>query len=100
VGGHSHTKLDEPTVVEGKEPTVIVQAGQYAEHLGKLDVTFDENGVITEYAGQLIATGDKAADPEAAEVLKEFSAQIEEKMNAESGAVALKDLPNPRQDKP
>lgn len=100
VGGHSHTKLDEPTVVEGKEPTVIVQAGQYAEHLGKLDVTFDENGVITEYAGQLIATGDKAADPEAAEALKEFSAQIEEKMNAESGAVALKDLPNPRQDKP
>ena len=100
VGGHSHTKLAEPTVVEGKEPTVIVQAGQYAEHLGKLDVTFDENGVITEYAGQLIATGDKVADPEAAEVLKEFSAQIEEKMNAESGAVALKDLPNPRQDKP
>src|SRR5699024_962169 len=40
VGGHSHTKLEQPVVVEQdangqeKDPTVIVQAGQYAECLG------------------------------------------------------------------
>ncbi|HEY4600818.1 MAG TPA: 5'-nucleotidase C-terminal domain-containing protein [Cerasibacillus sp.] len=99
VGGHSHTKLTEPTVIEGKEPTVIVQAGQYAENLGKLDVTFDENGVITEHSGVLIATEDKADDPEAAEALKEFSDDIEQLKNKPSGAEAKKDLPNPRQEK-
>ena len=52
VGGHSHTQLNEPVVVDKdeagatKDPTVIVQAYQYNEFLGTVDVEFDENGVI------------------------------------------------------
>ncbi|MEI3613733.1 bifunctional metallophosphatase/5'-nucleotidase [Pseudogracilibacillus sp. SO30301A] len=102
VGGHSHTALPEPTVVTAdangneKDPTVIVQAGQYAENLGTLDVTFDENGVITEHAGKLIEVENYEEDSEANGVLKKYKDQIDSVMNEPSGAEALKDLPNPR----
>ena len=48
VGGHSHTQLDEPVVVakdengKEKDPTVIVQAYQYNDFLGTVDVKFDK----------------------------------------------------------
>lgn len=102
VGGHSHTALSTPTLVttdangNEKDPTVIVQAGQYAENLGTLDVTFDENGVITEHAGQLIEVESYEEDSEANGVLKKYKDQIDSVMNEPSGAEALKDLPNPR----
>ena len=57
VGGHSHTKLEKPVVVEkdengaAKEPTIIVHASQYNDFLGTLDVEFDENGVVVGQAG-------------------------------------------------
>ena len=76
VGGHSHTQLDEPVVVDkdenGKEkdPTVIVQAYQYNDYLGTVDVQFDKKGKVIGQAGQLIKIADKAEDPEAAEMLK------------------------------
>ena len=59
VGGHSHTQLDQPVVVDededgaAKDPTVIVQA--YQERLlGTVDVKFDENGVVVGQIGELI----------------------------------------------
>lgn len=43
VGGHSHTQLAQPIVVdENGTPTIIVQAYQYNEYLGTLDVEFDK----------------------------------------------------------
>lgn len=55
VGGHSHTQLDAPEVHHADaEPTLIVQTGEYNEHLGQLDVTFDENGVLATWKGELI----------------------------------------------
>ncbi|MEM5594390.1 metallophosphoesterase [Niallia circulans] len=65
VGGHSHTQLDEPTVIKTdengveKDPTLIVQAYQYAQYLGKLAVEFDENGVVSGHEGQLINASQK-----------------------------------------
>ncbi|SFB11195.1 LPXTG-motif cell wall anchor domain-containing protein [Lentibacillus halodurans] len=116
VGGHSHSELDEPEIVpqeqassqvvmqdeegDAKAPTVIVQAGQYAEHLGTLDVTFDDNGVVTAYEGELLDVGEYAEDPEAAEVLKPYKEAIFDKMTEEIGAVAKQELTNPRQDEP
>jgi 2',3'-cyclic-nucleotide 2'-phosphodiesterase (5'-nucleotidase family) len=71
VGGHSHTKLDAPVVVEKAESTLIVQANEYLKYLGVLDVTFDEKGVITDYAGELkdlnLYTEDAAAKAKVAE---------------------------------
>ena len=102
VGGHSHTELAQPFVVgedekgSKKEPTIIVQAYQYGDYLGTLDVEFDENGEIVGYDGELIDIGEKAEDPAAGELLNTYSAKIEEVQNSETGAVAAKELANPR----
>lgn len=97
VGGHSHTTLAKPVLINDKEqPTIIVQAGQYGDNLGTLDVAFDKNGVVIEHNGELIKIGDKADDPEAAELLKKYSDQIDAIKNEETGAIAVKALENPR----
>lgn len=62
VGGHSHTLLANdiegaagpyPTWVTspGGTKTPIVQAGSYGRYLGRLDVTFDDAGVVTDAKG-------------------------------------------------
>lgn len=82
VGGHSHTQLDKPVVVEkdkngnAKDKTIIVQAYQYSDFLGTLDVEFDENGVVVGHAGELIKTAVKAEDAEAVKLLKPYKDQI------------------------
>lgn len=50
VGGHSHTRLRTPKVVNN---VVIVQAGVDCENLGVLDVTI-ENKRVVKYNGQLL----------------------------------------------
>nr|WP_256371002.1 5'-nucleotidase C-terminal domain-containing protein [Psychrobacillus sp. OK028] len=97
VGGHSHTQLDKPVLVNGNaQPTLIVQAYQYADFLGTLDVTFDKDGVIVEHAGKLIKIADKAEDPAAAELLKKYSSKIDSIKNEPTGATAVNALDNPR----
>lgn len=106
VGGHSHTALAQPHVVETnangeeKDPTVIVQAGANANYLGMLHVTFDEEGVITDYEGELLPLENDEGHPQAQEVLKPYKEQVDQTMNAETGAVAMKELTNPRQNEP
>jgi len=58
VGGHSHTKLEKPEKVGD---TIIVQAGEYAQYLGRLDVTV-EGGKVTTFAGELLPVGADVAD--------------------------------------
>ncbi|WP_312096160.1 5'-nucleotidase C-terminal domain-containing protein [Niallia sp.] len=102
VGGHSHTQLTEPVVVKQdengseKDPTVVVQAYQYSQLLGKLQVEFDENGVVIGQAGQLIDVASKEADSEAAAVLAPYKETIDQLSTQESGAIAKKTLVNPR----
>lgn len=102
VGGHSHTQLTEPVVVNKdekgteKEPTVVVQAYQYSQLLGKLQVEFDGNGVVIGQAGQLIDVASKEEDSEAAAILAPYKEKITELSTQESGAIAKKTLANPR----
>lgn len=102
VGGHSHTQLDKPVVVNKdkngaeKDPTVIVQAYQYSEFLGTLDVNFNKEGKIVSHAGKLIPIKDQTEDPAAAALLKTYSEKIEEIKVKEIGAVAEVELTNPR----
>ena len=57
VGGHTHTKLTEPKVVNG---TVIVQAGAYSEYMGKLELTVDtEADKVTESKYELVSINGK-----------------------------------------
>lgn len=102
VGGHSHTKLDKPVVVnkdligKAKDPTVIVQAYQYSEFLGTLDVEFDKNGKVVKHAGELISVNAKVADAEAKELLLKYSSKIDDLKNEPTGANAENALDNPR----
>ncbi|MGE8203764.1 5'-nucleotidase C-terminal domain-containing protein [Heyndrickxia sp. NPDC080065] len=102
IGGHSHTKLEEPVVInkdkngKKKDPTVIVQAYQYNDYLGTLDVEFDKKGRVIGQSGHLITIADKAEDLEAAEMLKPYAAKISEVRNTPTGATAVKALENPR----
>ncbi|MFD2706331.1 5'-nucleotidase C-terminal domain-containing protein [Salibacterium lacus] len=98
VGSHTHTELSEPDVVEGNsgEPTVIVQASQYGEFLGTLQVGFNDRGVVTEHQGELIEIGEQEENAEAADALAPYASQIEEVQNEESGGIAADPLPNPR----
>jgi 5'-nucleotidase/UDP-sugar diphosphatase len=54
VGGHSHTPLFKPFVVNG---VLIVQAGSYARWLGKLDLNVDtDKDTVAGYYGKLVET--------------------------------------------
>ncbi|AOV08775.1 5'-nucleotidase C-terminal domain-containing protein [Sporosarcina ureilytica] len=91
VGGHTHTKLDEPYVVNGDtEPVLIVQTEEYNKFLGQLDVTFDKDGVITDYNGVLhtVNREDAEIDEEAAELIKEYTDQVTETEKRPTGATA------------
>lgn len=102
VGGHSHTELKEPFVVdtntvgEKKDTTLIVQAYQYTDFLGTLDVEFDEQGVITKHAGQLIKVADFADDAEGLKLLAPFKEKVDAISSAEIGVTLTEELVNPR----
>jgi 5'-nucleotidase / UDP-sugar diphosphatase len=102
IGGHSHTLLETPVLVdenaegEEKDPTIIGQAGEYGGHLGVMDITFDENGTIVDFDGEVKATEDYEADPEAAEMLEPYTEGVEELANEPAGSTVVNELPNPR----
>lgn len=101
VGGHSHTQLDEPVIVNADaEPTIIVQAYQYSNYLGTLDVQFDENGVVVAHEGELIKIDDKAEDAEAAAIIAPYTAKIKEVQTEEIGVTLENALLTPRTSDP
>ncbi|MGA7160033.1 MAG: bifunctional UDP-sugar hydrolase/5'-nucleotidase [Bacteroidota bacterium] len=59
VGGHSHTRLKQPKLING---VIIVQTGAYCENLGVLDLTVD-NKKVTQYNGKLIQLWYDSARP-------------------------------------
>ena len=46
IGGHSHTALREPVIVNGRKP--VVQTGKYGENLGELVITLDGGKLMVE----------------------------------------------------
>ncbi|WP_244951005.1 bifunctional metallophosphatase/5'-nucleotidase [Rummeliibacillus suwonensis] len=104
VGGHSHTQLDQPVIIDkdnhnkAKDSTVIVQAYQYSDFLGTVDVEFDSDGKIVKSDGKLIKINDLPEDPQVATMLKDYSDKVKEISNQSIGAIAESELPNPRTD--
>lgn len=97
VGGHSHTQLAQPIIVdENHTPTIIVQASQYNEYLGTLEVEFDKRGVVVRHEGQLIKIADKVEDKGAAKLLQPYKAKVEQISAQDTGARAVKAFDNPR----
>lgn len=102
VGGHSHTQLDKPVVVDknlggqAKDKTIIVQAYQYNDYLGTLDVTFNPQGVVIAHNGALLKVADYAEDTNAVATLKPFKDKVDAVSKSETGATATVALENPR----
>ncbi|NQX49606.1 S-layer homology domain-containing protein [Paenibacillus tritici] len=80
VGGHSHTKVDNPPtpiVNAGTDKKVlIVQTGEYSQFLGELDVTFDKNGEIKTYQGKLLDVNLFGEDAAAKKILAPIDAEL------------------------
>ncbi|MEM7693489.1 MAG: bifunctional metallophosphatase/5'-nucleotidase [Pseudomonadota bacterium] len=99
VGGHSHTLLsntDEdaagpyPTMVASPDgETPIVQAGAYSKYLGKINVTFDDNGVVTAAVGDtMVVDGSVEKDAETDALVTELAGPLEELRNEVVGEAA------------
>ncbi|MFC7686944.1 5'-nucleotidase C-terminal domain-containing protein [Ureibacillus sp. GCM10028918] len=102
VGGHSHTTLNEPYVVDSKttgkakDTTLIVQAANASNYLGTLDVTFDEEGAVVAYQGELLDLGEFADDQGALNLLQPYKKRVDEVGNAEIKATTTEALVSPR----
>lgn len=100
VGGHSHTLLGNayqaaaegyPVIVENPEgnPVYIVQAGSNDLYLGRLDVTFDAEGVVTAATGDTIFLSRYITpDPALEQIVTELAGPVEELRNTPTGATA------------
>jgi 2',3'-cyclic-nucleotide 2'-phosphodiesterase (5'-nucleotidase family) len=78
VGGHSHTRLDQPEKVAS---TIIVQSGEWAQALGRLEVSC-EDGKVTDYAGALVPCASEVVDDAGiAEIIRTYNKELEEKLS-------------------
>jgi len=96
VGGHTHTALTEPNLVEKEEPTLIVQAGEYNKNLGVLDVEFDYWGTVVAYGGEIIPLKEKAEDAATADLIKPYKEKISTVQNQSIGVTAAVKLEGER----
>ena len=102
VGGHSNTLLSNtsdkaggpyPTWVTSPNGgrTAIVQAYAYGKYLGRLDVTFDDDGAITEAVGEPLLMDGTIAEDDALKTriaaLAAPLAEIRNRVVAEAGAL-------------
>jgi 5'-nucleotidase / UDP-sugar diphosphatase len=75
VGGHSHTRLESPEVVNG---VLIVQTGSNCRNLGRVDLTVAGDSVMA-YNGKLIPlfTKDITPDPTIVALVDSFKTEID-----------------------
>jgi 5'-nucleotidase / UDP-sugar diphosphatase len=99
IGGHSHTELLEPVMVNGRTP--VVQTGKYGENLGELVMTLDGDKLMVDsyklYPIDDSIAGDRTIDDE----IEKFKQTVTAVVFASRGysvdqplAVAPQDLPN------
>ena len=89
IGGHSHTRLFKPKVVNG---VLICQAGSAGEYLGKLDFKFDLNThKVLEYKENLIETKFDSTiyDRNAQELVDNMEAEIKPEMSKVIGVLEV-----------
>ena len=99
IGGHSHTELREPIIVNGRTP--VVQTGKYGKNLGELVITLD-GGNLTVESYRLFPIDDTiAGDRAIAGEIDKFKKTVTEVVFASRGysidqplAVAPQDIPN------
>jgi 5'-nucleotidase/UDP-sugar diphosphatase len=98
IGGHSHTLMSNaytagvrefPIVMEGTDgnPILYAQAGERTIYLGRLNVIFDAEGVLSSWNGDtILLSGYITPDPEMQALMEELSGPIEELRATSTGA--------------
>jgi len=83
VGGHSHTKVLEPAVVNG---VLVVQAWEHFKALGVLDLTV-EHGKVVKYQGRLLEIKPVPGreNPKAKKVVAAYARKVDAKLDAMVG---------------
>ncbi len=82
IGGHSHTILEKPVMVNG---VLITQAGVGSDQIGRFDIIVDDDtNSIVEYQWRLIAIEEGIAEPDTqlAEYIQSFKTVVDQKYNA------------------
>jgi len=84
IGGHDHKTLYPPLVVNG---TIIAQAGEYGQYLGRLDLEIDEaTGEIVRYNDSLIPVYETVSiDPTAQKAAEDEQKRVQEIMQKRVG---------------
>ena len=88
VGGHSHTLLGESEGAAGfypqvllspaDEPVVVVTAYEWGKVLGRVEILFDDRGIVLGAEGEPIPIGEEIEeDPAVAAILSAFAPRIE-----------------------
>ncbi|MED4802502.1 multifunctional 2',3'-cyclic-nucleotide 2'-phosphodiesterase/3'-nucleotidase/5'-nucleotidase [Bacillus atrophaeus] len=88
VGGHSHTLVDKMEVVDNEEPTIVAQAKEYGQYLGRVDLAFDKDGIVQTDKSNLKALPiDETIeeDPDAKKQLGKFKNELEDVKNEKVG---------------
>jgi 5'-nucleotidase / UDP-sugar diphosphatase len=89
IGGHSHTVLEQPAVVNG---ILIVQAGVGTDQIGRLDIVVDDDtNKIVDYSWHLIPIDSNLAkpDPKLETFISNFQDAVDFKYNAVIGKLAV-----------
>jgi 5'-nucleotidase len=99
IGGHSHTALQEPIVVNGRTP--VVQTGKEGQNLGELIISVDGSTLKVESYRLYPIDDSIAGDRTIAEAIDKFKKGVTAAVFASRGysidqplAVAPRDLPN------
>ena len=86
IGGHSHTLLNEPELVNG---VLVVQAGTGTNQIGRFDIEVDDDtNTIVNWAWQLIPIGAGIAEPDTK--LTEFIDSFKDIVDRKYGVVICK----------
>ncbi|QQE73316.1 bifunctional metallophosphatase/5'-nucleotidase [Brevibacillus composti] len=78
IGGHSHTKLDKPEIVNG---TYILQDWEYGKSLGRADLYYLDKELVAFSGGIKEYDESVQADPEVEKMVQEITQKIDEVMN-------------------
>lgn len=90
IGGHSHTVLEKPALVNG---ILVVQAGVGTDQIGRFDIVVDDDtNKIVDYTWQLIPIDNNLAEPDPAleQFISDFQKAVDTKYNAIAGKLAVK----------
>lgn len=84
IGGHSHTALPQPILVDGTRP--VVQAGSEIQYLGELRMSIGEDGKVRVRDYRLLPVDDRTpGDPDITAQVEGFKAQVEARVLAPRG---------------